>query len=378
MRRKIGAGHDASTAALQGMYSPNITAVIMMSLETEAAARRPFSALSAASEGFAGREPNISALIVMANSGLIADALEHLPVGFAIFQADLTMSYCNRALVDMLDLPDAMFRSGMPTMEQLLRHNVGEGEYGGDFSGDVTPTKKELVRSLQSLSHHLPGANGRIVEVRCAQLESGGFVSIYLDVSAVRARGNARLQVDFGDLDKLTGLPTLKSAQIYLGELLQNEAANGKICVTCLGINGFAELNRQHGRVISDYALKELANRLSGALRGSDSLFRIGSDRFLIIHPTISKPSEPAKIAGRLMDEIRRVIVCGDRRLELSAAVAIKLVDNNNSSANSILTGVERKLEQDRRARKILDYSDMSNPVDPALSESPAQTEQAA
>jgi diguanylate cyclase (GGDEF)-like protein len=362
----------------RGMYSPNITVVIMMSLETEAAVCRPFSALSAVGESCSGRGPNISALLVMANSGLIADALEHLPVGFAIFQADLTMSYCNRALVDMLELPEDMFRSGMPTMEQLLRQNVGEGENGMEISSDVAPSKKELVRSLQSLTHHLPGSNGRIVEVRCAQLESGGFVSIYLDVSPARAQGNARQQVDFGDMDKLTGLPTLESAQTYLGELLQSETANGKVCVTCLGINGFAELNRLHGRVISDYALKELATRLSGALRGSDSLFRVGNDRFLIIHPAISKPSEPAKIAGRLMDEIRRVIVCGDRRLELSAAVAIKLVDNNNSSANSILTGVERKLEQDRRARKILDYSDMPNPIVPALSESMAQTGQAA
>jgi diguanylate cyclase (GGDEF)-like protein len=114
-------------------------------------------------------------------------ALDHLPVGICIFDSDLRLLSFNRFLVGMLDMPLSMFQTTLPTFEEMTRFNALRGEYG---PGDPeVQTQERVILARKGEAHHFQRTrpDGRVLDVAGAPLPSGGFVSIYSDVTESQA-----------------------------------------------------------------------------------------------------------------------------------------------------------------------------------------------
>ncbi|HUF86610.1 MAG TPA: PAS domain S-box protein [Thermohalobaculum sp.] len=123
---------------------------------------------------------------------LLETVFENLGHGISVVDADLRVVLFNRLFLDLLGFPADRFAPGDP-FEAFLRYNAERGVYG---PGDVD----ELVRERIALvcrpePHRLEhaGPDGQVVEIRGQPLPSGGFVSIYRDVTAER-RSQAALE----------------------------------------------------------------------------------------------------------------------------------------------------------------------------------------
>jgi diguanylate cyclase (GGDEF)-like protein/PAS domain S-box-containing protein len=84
--------------------------------------------------------------------------------------------------------------------------------------------------------------------------------------------------------DALTGLPN----SISLGERLRQSVEQVKISSSCmavcvLDIDDFQKINEAHGAHVGDQLLLSTAKRLRGALRGGDTVARVGGDEFAMI-----------------------------------------------------------------------------------------------
>lgn len=87
-------------------------------------------------------------------------------------------------------------------------------------------------------------------------------------------------------MDPVTGLYTRASAEQWLGkEVARARRQNLPLSIVALHLDDFAQLNQRYGSTAGDQMLKEFANRLEKASRGTDFGVRLGSDDFLLVLP---------------------------------------------------------------------------------------------
>jgi diguanylate cyclase (GGDEF)-like protein len=90
-------------------------------------------------------------------------------------------------------------------------------------------------------------------------------------------------------MDLVTGLYTRASVELWLGkEVARARRHNIPLSLVALHLDDFAQLNQRYGSTASDLMLKEFANRLRKASRGTDFGVRLGSDDFVLILPECS------------------------------------------------------------------------------------------
>jgi diguanylate cyclase (GGDEF)-like protein len=90
-------------------------------------------------------------------------------------------------------------------------------------------------------------------------------------------------------MDLATGLYTRASAEHWLGkEVARARRHNVPLSLVALHLDDFAQLVQRYGSTAGDLILKEFANRLRKASRGTDFGVRLGSDDFLLVLPECS------------------------------------------------------------------------------------------
>jgi signal transduction histidine kinase len=125
-------------------------------------------------------------------SSLLQNTLESIGEGLAVFDARERLIARNRRFCELLDMPDDL-AIGAPLSEILTRQAVR-----GDF-GDAEP-QAEVVRRLEQFYRDVPTVKervtptGRILQIRRRAMPGGAVVSVYSDITEVRAGESKLLQ----------------------------------------------------------------------------------------------------------------------------------------------------------------------------------------
>ncbi|EME68842.1 diguanylate cyclase/phosphodiesterase with PAS/PAC sensor(s) [Paramagnetospirillum caucaseum] len=112
----------------------------------------------------------------------LIEAVEEFGQGFTIFDRGLQLILCNKRFLRMLDFPDAIARPGAEFAD-FIRFNAERGEYG---EGSVEAQVEERVGQARRFAPHCferTRPDGTIIEIRGTPLPSGGFVTVYSDVT---------------------------------------------------------------------------------------------------------------------------------------------------------------------------------------------------
>lgn len=92
-------------------------------------------------------------------------------------------------------------------------------------------------------------------------------------------------------VDALTGLLNRRGFDRILAiEEQRATRGNGDDAVIMVDLDGLKRINDSHGHAAGDALIKRAAEALDGALRGSDQLFRIGGDEFVILATECTPP----------------------------------------------------------------------------------------
>jgi len=121
---------------------------------------------------------------------LLAEGLDQLDIGFTVFDRDLVLVAANRRFQEMLGFPDALCRPGA-TMQDALRYNAVQGEYGPGDVEDQVRQRLELSRKFLAHRFERMRPDGSIIEVSGHPLTLGGMVTTYTDVTIPRQREQA-------------------------------------------------------------------------------------------------------------------------------------------------------------------------------------------
>jgi diguanylate cyclase (GGDEF)-like protein len=122
-------------------------------------------------------------------------------------------------------------------------------------------------------------------------------------------------------LDPLTGLLNRKSLELRFAELHeQARLTNGSICMICVDLDGFKQVNDVHGHGRGDAALRDAAYEMRKALRNFELFYRLGGEEFLVVLPGVHL-SAGSHVAERLRQAVESGEPAG-LRLTVSLGVA--------------------------------------------------------
>jgi diguanylate cyclase (GGDEF)-like protein len=148
--------------------------------------------------------------------------------------------------------------------------------------------------------------------------------------------------------DALTGLLNRRSGEQQLRRALQEAGAAGHcVAVGLLDLDGFKAVNDSHGHEAGDWVLMEVAKRLCGGIRGSDSVARLGGDEFLLVINDIRSREAVEAVAWKLLDRIREPIVLEDgRQVSVGASAGFVLADQGAGDFDALLALADEAMYQ--------------------------------
>ena len=160
--------------------------------------------------------------------------------------------------------------------------------------------------------------------------------------------------------DELTGLlvrsSLLKSLDLALKGL---QSSNAILAVCFIDLDGFKEINDQHGHALGDQALCLVSARLQNSIRSDDLLCRWGGDEFVVVLQNVDRPESVENLANRLLTAISHPLrLSADEPLTLflGASIGVSIVMPATSIASQeqvdALTFIERADQAMYNAKK--------------------------
>ena len=109
-----------------------------------------------------------------------------------------------------------------------------------------------------------------------------------------------------GMTDFLTGWHNRRYLHTRIKEELARAQRHGTpVACLMIDLDHFKQINDAFGHLAGDHVLRELAQRIDGQIRGSDTAARFGGDEFAILLPETS-----AAEAAQLAERIRQIVCC--------------------------------------------------------------------
>lgn len=160
--------------------------------------------------------------------------------------------------------------------------------------------------------------------------------------------------------DELTGLLIRSSLIESLDLALRGlQSSNAILAVCFIDLDGFKEINDQHGHALGDQALCLVSARLQNSIRSDDLLCRWGGDEFVVVLQNVDRPESVENLANRLLTAISHPLrLSADEPLTLflGASIGVSIVTAAISIASleqvDALTFIERADQAMYNAKK--------------------------
>jgi diguanylate cyclase (GGDEF)-like protein len=157
-------------------------------------------------------------------------------------------------------------------------------------------------------------------------------------------QANAELQHQ-ATHDALTGLPNRPLFLDRLGrEIAHAERDGHSFAVLVVDLDRFKVINDTLGHGPGDQLLKEIASRLSCAIRAVDTVARTGGDEFLLLITAIRKPADAAVIASKIGAELGRSVLIGGAEVYTSASIGISVYPADGTDPDSLVAHADEAM----------------------------------
>lgn len=142
--------------------------------------------------------------------------------------------------------------------------------------------------------------------------------------------------------DVLTGLPNSTLLGDRLTQSLALSRRHGKqLAVIFLGLDRFKRINNALGHPVGDEMLKRVGQSLVATVRKSDSVFRYGSDEFVVILADIRHPQQTQGIAEKLLRAVSTQQHIAGHDLSVTASLGISIYPEDGFDAVPLIKKAE-------------------------------------
>ncbi|MDX1464333.1 MAG: EAL domain-containing protein [Halomonas sp.] len=193
-----------------------------------------------------------------------------------------------------------------------------------------------------------------ISAVRDAAGELTHYVATFNDITRRKAAEEEIHQLAF--FDPLTGLPNRRLMLDRLAGALKDSHRSGQFgALFYLDLDNFQRINDTRGHLVGDDLLQQVARRLGGVLRETDTLARLGGDEFaVLLHDLGRNQAHVAVVAERvaykLLGALQAPMQLAGDELAVTASLGITLYREHETTLEQILQQADMALFQAKRA----------------------------
>lgn len=272
------------------------------------------------------------------------DSVDRLPDGVARFDAEERLVYCNSTYRDLNEIIADLCVPGT-SFETLARGKVTRDWQGGEKGMTQEEYIAERVATFRGGQREWleQYEDGTWVLARDHPTDDGGRVCLRLDITE---RKNAEDRVrHLANHDPLTGLPSLNLAQENLQIAIKMaDRHKWQFAVFFIDLDGFKSVNDSFGHQCGDKLLQQVAKRLTGCLRQSDTVARIGGDEFLVILNEIKLITDCADIASKIISELSRPFIAEEGIAQIGASLGIAIYPKDAQDANALIKAADKTM----------------------------------
>jgi diguanylate cyclase (GGDEF)-like protein len=204
----------------------------------------------------------------------------------------------------------------------------------GDRAAGVLVTERDYAPIARSV---------RATFVPLALILEGLLLVLFVSLFPVLRRATRQIDTHMEEIehqalhDSLTGLPN----RVLFHDRIELTLANArrtraKAAVLLLDLDGFKEINDALGHASGDELLRELAVRLRGTLRDTDTIARLGGDEFGVVMPAESA-AEVLETATRIHDAVEEPFEIGGLSLAVKTSVGGVLFPDDASDSDTLV-----------------------------------------
>jgi len=177
------------------------------------------------------------------------------------------------------------------------------------------------------------------------------IISLTKDISE-RKRMEEQI-VHMANHDALTGLPTLRLCNDRLAMAIREAGRNKtSVAVMFLDLDNFKSVNDNLGHEAGDHILKEIAQRLHGCVRQTDTVARVGGDEFLIIAPGNNARKSALRIADKIVSRLPQPIVLECQQVEIGTSIGIALYPEDGTEMGQLIKKADEAMYRIKRSGK--------------------------
>jgi diguanylate cyclase (GGDEF)-like protein/PAS domain S-box-containing protein len=205
-----------------------------------------------------------------------------------------------------------LLKSGVQSDEfyaNMWRSLIDEGHWSGEIwnrnkGGEI------IAENLTINSVH--DASGKLLQ----------YVALFSDITQLKK--HAQQLEHMTHYDVLTSLPN----RVLLVDRLHQAMAQAKrrkqiLAVAYLDLDGFKEINDEHGRAAGDRLLTSLAFDMKCALREGDTLARLGGDEFVAVLIDLDDAAASVSALDQLREAAAEPVQVGNLSLRVSASIGV-------------------------------------------------------
>jgi diguanylate cyclase (GGDEF)-like protein len=124
--------------------------------------------------------------------------------------------------------------------------------------------------------------------------------------------------------DGLTGLPNRSMFSKFLSQSISEAHRYGRhLAVAFLDLDRFKQINDTLGHEAGDQLLQEVALRLKGCVRDSDTVARLGGDEFVVLLPELEDEKYAALVAQNILAAAAKPFILMGQEFRVTASVGI-------------------------------------------------------
>lgn len=149
--------------------------------------------------------------------------------------------------------------------------------------------------------------------------------------------------------DALTGLPNRRRlTELFTQELYEADQRKGTVSVCFLDLDGFKEINDEHGHSVGDAVLRAVAERLKTIVRSHDVIARLGGDEFVAILRDVND----SRVYSRILEAIRQPVNYRHYVLQLSCSMGITVYPDDDVEPDMLLRHADQAMYAAKEAGK--------------------------
>ncbi len=244
---------------------------------------------------------------------LVADAI---PATVVVVSAERRYRFVNLAFEELVGLP----------REQII------GRSPADIIGVAETERRQpwIARALAGetvsfeLDHEGPDGT-RWTRLNCIPLrlsggEVDGFVGISQDITTQR-REQERL-TELSQRDPLTGLLNRTGFELAIDRNIRS-GRGASLALLYIDLDRFKPVNDQHGHLVGDRLLEQVAQRLSQLVRPVDAVARLGGDEFAIVLVDLARLTHAEAVAAKVVAALAQPFEVDGLTLAIGASVGV-------------------------------------------------------